>query len=839
MSSAIGEHGGARAVRLHRALHAIWHTPPGVARLSAVNHTIVGRRFMLTALAFFAIGGVAAMLLRTQLAQPQSDFLGPQAYNQIMTMHGTIMMFLFAIPMIEGMAIYLLPKMLGARDLAYPRLSAFGYWCYLFGGSLLLATLFVGAAPDGGWFMYTPLTSLPYSPGIGADAWLLGITFVEISAIAAAVEFVVTILKVRAPGMSLDRMPLFAWYTLVTAFMILAAFPPLILGSILLELERAFHWPFFDPTRGGDPLLWQHLFWLFGHPEVYIIFLPGAAAISTILPVFARRPIVGYTWIVTSIVALGFLSFGLWVHHMFVTGLPELALGVFSAASLLVTVPTAVQIFAWAATLAKGRPVLSVPMLYVLGFFFVFVAGGLTGVMVAVVPFDAQAHDTHFVVAHLHYVLIGGFVFPLLAAAYYWLPQLSGRLPVFHFGKAVFWLIFIGFNLTFLIMHWTGLLGMPRRVFTYAPDLGFDWPNLISSIGAFVMTAGFALFFADLFLQWRYGRLFRRNPWSAGTLEWSMPTPPTAYNFASLPHVGSRDPLHDDPGLPASLAAGRGYLGRAREGRMETLGVTMARGEAEQILVLPNRDYTPLWTALALAIFFAAALAKLYWLAPVGLVLALVFGWRWAASLAPRHDSPPEDAGLGAKLPLHFTLRNSPPALGLVFFLLADAVFFTSLAFGCIYLAVFAPTWPAFAPDRFALEAALVALGGLVLSALAALAAQRMNRNGSRRRNMMLGACALASLVAGAALVSLSIFAAPDPTLHARNALVAFLCAYAALHAALGVVLAGFALVQARRGFVSARRSLSVDVAMGWQAYTAATGIAAIGLVYFVLKTFQ
>src|SRR5690606_10308224 len=335
----------------------------------------------------------------------------------------TMMMFVFAVPMLEGLAVYLIPKMLGARDLAFPRLSAFGYWCYLFGGLVITASLLFDLAPDTGWFMYTPLSSDVHSPGMNADFWLLGITFAEIAAVAAGVELIVSILRLRAHGMSLDRMPLFAWYILVTALMIVIGFPPLILGSILLELERAAGLPFFDVARGGDPLLWQHLFWLFGHPEVYIIFLPAAGIVSTVLPVFARRPLVGYRWAVVAVVTTGFISFGLWVHHMFTVGIPQLALAFFSAASMLVAVPTGIQLFAWLATLWLGRPVPRLPMLWLFGFIVIFVAGGLTGVMLALVPFNWQVHDTHFVVAHMHYVLVGGMLFPLFAGLYYWMPH--------------------------------------------------------------------------------------------------------------------------------------------------------------------------------------------------------------------------------------------------------------------------------------------------------------------------------------------------------------------------------------------------------------------------------
>ncbi|RYD47945.1 MAG: cytochrome c oxidase subunit I, partial [Sphingomonadales bacterium] len=539
--------------------------------------------FILTAFAFFAIGGVLAMLIRAQLATPDSAFVGPAIYNQLFTMHGSIMMFLFAIPMFEGLALYMLPKMLGSRDMAFPRLSAYGWWCYLFGGSILIAALAFGVAPDGGWFMYTPLSSKAFTPGINADVWLLGITFVEISAICAAIEITVSILKLRAPGMRLDQMPLFAWYLLITALMMILAFPPLILGSILLEVERAFGWPFFDPTRGGSPMLWQHLFWLFGHPEVYIIFLPAAGVVSTVLPVMARNAILGYGWIVAALLALAFLSFGLWVHHMFTTGIPHMALGFFSAASALVAIPTAVQIFAWIGTLWTGRPELKLPMLYLLGFFVVFVLGGLTGVMLAMVPFDWQAHDSYFVVAHLHYVLVGGFIFPMLAGAYYWLPHFTGRARVPRLGEAAFWLILIGFNLTFFLMHLTGLLGMPRRIYTYTEEMGWTWLNLLSSVGSFIMAFGFALFAVDVALQIFFSRRSRRNPWRAGTLEWAMPTPAAAYNIASQPHVESREPLADDPGLAVKLARGEGYLGEPRHGWRETLAVNSVSGAVDYV----------------------------------------------------------------------------------------------------------------------------------------------------------------------------------------------------------------------------------------------------------------
>ncbi|BBK39184.1 cytochrome c oxidase subunit I [Allostella sp. ATCC 35155] len=801
-------------------LDALWRTPHGRRGwLSAVNHTNLGRRFIVTACVFFGIGGLLAMLIRIQLATPANAFLNAGLYNQIFTLHGTVMMFLFAIPLFEGMAVYLLPKILGARDLAFPRLTAYGYWCYLFGGSLVVGSLAFGVAPDAGWFMYTPLSSRPYSPGINADIWLIGITFVEVSAVSAAVEIVVSVLKVRTGGMPLSRMPLLAWYLLVTAAMMLVGFPPLILGSILLEIERAFGWPFFDPTRGGDPLLWQHLFWLFGHPEVYIIFLPAAGAVSTMIPVFARRPILGYDWIVVSIVALAFLSFGLWVHHMFAVGIPHLALGFFSAASMLVAIPTAVQIFAWIGTLLAGRPVLRLPMLFVCGFFFIFVAGGLTGVMLAVVPFDWQAHDTHFVVAHLHYVLIGGFLFPMMGAAYYWLPHLTGRMPVYNLGTVSFWLLFVGFNLTFLPMHLTGLLGMPRRVYSYAPDLGWDWLNLLSSVASFVMAMGFALFLADILLQRRFGERAPADPWQAGTLEWAMPTPPPSYNFASQPDLSHPSPSE---ALASEIAAGRHFLGFARNGWRETLAVEAASGRPDQVLLLPGPTLLPLWMGLATALFFVPALFGLYPLTLLGavLVIGLTLAWLW--SMGSRDDPPTVPVGRGLSIVAAPADRRSPLHWGLAAALVADGSLFAALGFGQAFLHLVAPNVPADDP---------VPIGAAAILAAAGLAAAAGAAAGSRVSQARLGIAAAGSALAMAGMLLLPL---PAPTEHAQAAAANALAAFVALHAGMASIAALYSLARLRAGYVSAVRDLALRNTALLAAYAAGTGILALALIHLL-----
>ena len=815
-------------IRLHKQLDAIWKTPSGWGRLSSVNHTILGKRFMVVALVFFAIGGLLSMLIRAQLATPDSAFLGPELYNQIFTMHGTVMMFLFAIPMFEGFAVYMLPKLLGARDMAFPRLTAYGFWCYLFGGTILIVALLLGAAPDGGWFMYTPLSSRPYSPGINADVWLLGITFVEISAVTAAVEIFVTILRMRAPGMSLPRMPLFAWYMLVTAGMMIFGFPPLILGSILLEMERAFDLPFFDPTRGGDPLLWQHLFWLFGHPEVYIIFLPAAGALSTIIPVFAQRPMLGYRAIVAAIVALGFLSFGLWVHHMFTVGIPHMALAFFSAASALVAVPTAVQIFAWIGTLASGRPRWDIPMLYVAGFFIVFVIGGLTGVMLAMVPFNTQAHDSHFVVAHLHYVLFGGFVFPMLAAIYYWLPHISGRQSLYQLSVPAFWLILVGFNLTFFLMHLTGLMGMPRRISTYPSNWGWDWLNLLSSIGGFILTTGLALVLADIVLQFRFGRRFRRDPWRAGTLEWATATPPPSYNFAALPRIDIRADQLDPARIGPRLAAGEGYLGFARNNDQETLAVDIATGEIDHVIVLPRRSFVPLWTALATASVFLALLFKLYWLAPLGALTTLVLFLWWPASLGRRHDMGPVDIGCGETAVLDVEAPGNVTVLANQAAAAMNGTLFASLLFGGLFLLVVAPNWSEMAPLDLPVWPSVCALMAAGAGVVLAWVGRRQNSAG-RPAGGWLTAAAAAQALAAILLVPLML-ALPDPTGHARQAVVLVVLGYAALHCVLGALMAGHGAWRIGRGFVSARRQTELVLAALWTAYAAGATALAMGL---------
>ncbi|WP_245243215.1 cytochrome c oxidase subunit I [Pararhodobacter sp. SW119] len=817
-----------RALSLHREAARVWANDPGFrGQLTAVSHTTLGLRFMATAFVFFAIGGILSMLIRAQLATPQGAFLDTEHYNQIFTMHGSIMMFLFAIPMLEGLGIWLLPKLLGTRDMAFPRLTSLGYWCYLFGGLIMLTALLFGVAPRDGWFMYTPLSGAAHSPGINADVWLLGVTFVEISALAAAVEITVTILRQRAPGMKLTEMPLFAWYMLGTSVMMLAGFPPLIAGSVLLELERAFDWPFFDVARGGDPLLWQHLFWLFGHPEVYIIFLPAAGALSTIIPVMCRTPILGYGAIVAAILGLVFLSFGLWVHHMFTVGIPHMALAFFSAASVLVAVPTAVQIFAWIGTMWKGRPELHLPMYHILGFFLTFVMGGLTGVMLAIVPFNWQAHDTAFVTAHLHYVLIGGFVFPMMAAATYWMPLITGRRRVKGLGEAAFWVIVVGFHGTFFIMHLTGLMGMPRRIDVYPDNPEWIWLNLTSSVFGFVMTIGFAMFALDLVMQATLGKREARDPWRAPTLDWAMPLPSPNYNFASLP--GPTQLSRTGSEVTMDLARGAGLLPGAPRGRRELLVTSVGVARPLHVAVLPGNSALPLVLSASIAIFVLLMLGGLYPLAGAALIPVAALIWVWGRGLVLDSDPAPVEIAPGVRLPVHSRARPTLAQSGLHALLVADGALFASLLFGLAFLSVVTPA-PAAAPATAATLATGLGMAVLVGAlALAAIAAHRAERTIAPGWTLAGSAFNLLALVALAWLA----MQLDDPTAHARDALRAVMAGFVGLHALVATGMAFFALDQYRRGEIDAAMPGALPAWQVWQAFTAVTALIA-AVVLFV-----
>ena len=675
------------------ALEKAWTVPRGIRLLTAVNNTYIGAFYIGAALLFFVLAGILALLMRLQLAVPGATLVGQGTYNQLFTMHGTMMMFLFAVPVVEAIGVLLLPQMLAARDLPFPRLSAFAFWAYLIGGLFFFGSLFMGLAPDGGWFMYPPLTSTRYSPGDNADFWLLGIGFIEISAIAGAIEIIVGVLRTRAPGMSLARMPLFAWAMLVFAAMILFAFPAVILATLLLELERAFGWPFFIADKGGDPLLWQHLFWFFGHPEVYIIFLPAAGMVSMIVPAMAGMPLVGYRLIVVALVATGFFSFGLWVHHMFTTGIPSLSLAFFSAASMAVALPSGIQVFSWIATIAAGRLRLNVPSLFVLGFLAIFTIGGLTGVMVAMVPFDWQAHDSYFIVAHLHYVLFGGMVFPIFAAIYYWAPAFSRRPLSERIGRWSFCLQFVGFNVAFFPMHIAGLMGMPRRIYTYPEGLGWDWPNLISTVGAFMVAAGVLACLIDLAVNFRFSPAHSAGDvWRAGTLEW---LPNGVFGPRSIPAVSDREPLWRSPTLADEAREGRWFLPGTVTGGRETLVSSAVDATPQYVLRVPGPSWRPVLAAAFTAAFFLLLTVKLAGMAAVCGVAALVFVLAWLWQTDPPPGRALVEIGGGIRLPLYVSGPASHSWWAMVALLLVAAALFLSFVFSYFYIWIVSPeVWP-------------------------------------------------------------------------------------------------------------------------------------------------
>jgi cytochrome c oxidase subunit I+III len=810
-------------------LERIWATPRGWRVLSAVNNMVIGLIYLGAAFIFFLLAGILALIMRAQLASPQSTLVSQDFYNQLFTMHGTTMMFLFAVPAVEALGVLLLPQMLAARDLPFPRLSAFAVWAYIVGGLVFFTTIFYDLAPKGGWFMYPPLTLAEYSPGNNADFWLLGIGFIEISAIAGSIEIIVGTLRTRPPGMTLARMPVFAWTMLIFAAMIIFAFPAVILATMLLEIERSFGWPFFTAAKGGDPLLWQHLFWFFGHPEVYIIFLPAAGLVSMIIPTMARTPLIGYRLVVVALLATGFFSFGLWVHHMFTTGIPALSLSFFSAASMAVSLPSGIQVFAWIATMANasGGLRITTSSLFVLGFLFIFVLGGLTGVMVALVPFDWQVHDTYFVVAHFHYVLIGGMVFPLIACIYYWTPMVSRNPLSERLGRWVFWLMFAGFNVAFFPMHATGLMGMPRRVWTYPSGMGWDTLNLISTLGAFVFAAGAGLLLLDVIRRFRTGRS-AQNPWGAGTLEW---LPGGVYGARCIPHVRTREPLWDQPNLAADVEAGRFYLPGAATGRRETLVTSPIEANPQYVLQMPGPGWPPVLAAVFTAAFFLLLTVKAVTIAVICGLIAIVccIVWMWESDPGPGRGAV--DIGRGIRLPVYMSGPQSHAWWAMVVLMLVASSLYLAFVFSYLYLWTVSPAAWSTAPLA-GLPWPLAAAALFGASALAFGAAGRsLGPPGRTRRWTPLLLVAGSGALAAAVIVELAGHwqAGLRPTQSGYSALVYMASVLNGQLAAAVIVMALFAVARHFAGRLDRERRMTFDstALLAW--YTAAQ--AALGLL--------
>jgi len=808
-------------------LEQVWCKPSGWQWLTAINNNFVGVYYVGAAMLFFVLAGVLALLMRTQLALPMNGFLSQEAYNQIFTVHGTAMMFLFAVPAVEALGVLLLPQMLGARDLPFPRLSAYAFWAYLIGGLAFFCSLFFGLAPDGGWFMYPPLTSTAYSPGINADFWLVGIGFIEISAIAGAIEIIVGVLRNRAPGMSLDKMPVFAWAMLVFAVMIIIAFPAVILATTLMELERALGWPFFDATRGGDPLLWQHLFWFFGHPEVYIIFLPAAGAMSTMVAAVARTPLVAHRMVVLSMIATGFISFGVWAHHMFTTGMPAISSGFFSAASMLVSLPAGVQVFAWIATLASGKVRFTTPGLFVIGGLSIFVFGGLTGVMAAMVPFDWQAHDTYFIVAHLHYVLIGGMVLPMFGAIYFWTPMVSARALSERLGRWVFWLMFAGIHVAFLPMHLTGLMGMPRRAYTYLPGRGWEIPNMISTVGAFMFGIAVLLWIIDMARNFRpFGEENAGNVHDAPGLEW---LPNGLYSTRSIPVISSLYPLWDQKNLARDTKAGRYFLPNTATGERETILTSTITAQPQALLIMPTPSGWPIWAAVFTAGFFLLLTVQAYGASVVSGVLAIycVLCWCWQLDAAPPQKTA--NIGAGIRVPTYVTGPQSHGWWAMLITLVVAGMVWSMGIFSHLFLWSRNPADWIGPPDG--LPTIAVVLGYGVAGLVGFAGPWRL-----RRGNVAVGA----SLVALSAALIGAVWAVDiigwtaaglNAKASAHGAMAAFFLSWQGFFAAIGALMGLYILARLAKGLLAADRPSTADLIGMFLIYTAVQGAVSALLV--------
>jgi cytochrome c oxidase subunit 1/cytochrome c oxidase subunit I+III len=612
-------------LRLKERLLALWERPHNLwGWFATVDHKEIGKRYLVTAFLFLLVGGIEALLIRTQLARPDAGLLTPEQYDQIFTMHGVTMIFWYALPILSGFANYLIPLMGGMRDMAYPRLNAFTYWTFLASGLFLYVSPFLGQAPHGGWFAYVPYTNVVYSPGLNMDFYALALLFLTISTSAGAINFITTILRLRAPGMAISRMPLFFYSTLTISASILLASPPLTAACVFLELDRRWGTHFYDVNQGGSVFMWQQLFWFFGHPWVYIIFLPATGMISMIIPTFARRPIVGYTYVALATVLTGAVGFGVWIHHMFATGEPHMSMSFFSAASMTISVFSAVQVFAWIATLAGGAPVLTTSMLFAVGFLVVFVIGGLNGIVTAVIPFDWQLTDTYFVVSHLHYVLVGANMFPVFAGFYYWLPKITGRMLDERLGKWSFWTMFAGFNLVFFPMHVVGILGMTRRIYTYPDGLGWNSWNMIETIGAYILAVGVLMSIVNFFRSLRVGAYASRDPWGAGTLEWDTESPPEVYGSERVPLVASRFPLWDDFDEHYDPEDDR-----ALDEQRVAAVTTVLDAEPVGVAKMADDTLTPIALAIALTVLFSALLFKAMWVALAAVIVSLVIAAAW------------------------------------------------------------------------------------------------------------------------------------------------------------------------------------------------------------------
>ena len=635
--------------------------------LTTVDHKRIGMLYLVTGLSWFAVGGLEAVIMRAQLQGPNGRVVSAETFNQLFTMHGTTMIFLVVMPLSAAFFNFLIPLQIGARDVAFPRLNAFSYWVYLFGSLFMNASWLIGAAPNGGWFGYAPLTTLGYAPGLNIDFWMLGLQILGVSSLAAAFNFITTIINMRAPGMNLMRMPMFTWMSFIVQFLLVLAFPVITIALVFLQFDRFFGTQFYETAAGADPLLWQHLFWIFGHPEVYILILPAFGLVSEVLPTFSRKPLFGYPVMVYSGMLIAFLGFGVWAHHMFAVGMGPIADSVFAVSTMLIAIPTGVKIFNWIFTMWGGNIRFTVAMKYAITLVGLFTIGGISGVMHSSPPADLQQTDTYFIVAHFNYVLVAGSLMGLWAGIYYYFPKITGRMLSEKIGNWHFWITFVGVNLTFMPMHWSGLYGMPRRIYTYPEGQGWDVFNMMSSVGAYLQAFAGLIFAYNIFKSWRGGEIAGNDPWGAPSLEWSIPSPPPEYNFVHIPTVTSRYPLWDvkSPGLTTSVphtkhgdervdvSTGGMHSGsfHAHTNPGTPQGASNPHATQERIktarelgITMPNPTIRPLFVALFMVLMFGSLLLiheDKFWIAIGGVItfaLAMTFTlYSWL--LTPLEDA--------------------------------------------------------------------------------------------------------------------------------------------------------------------------------------------------------
>ncbi len=807
-----------------------WETTPGWRGvLSTVDHKTIGIRYLVTAILFLVIGGIEALIMRTQLAVSGEHLVSANAYNELFSLHGVTMIFLYAAPVLSGFSNYLWPLMLGSRDMAYPRLNALSYWTYLVAGIFLYTSIPLGAVPNAGWFDYVPYAARQYNPGMNIDFYALSLLLLAVSTTVGSVNFITTLFKTRAPGMSLNRLPIIVWGTLTASISNLFALPALSAAVIMLFLDRRYGTRFFDASAGGHPLLWQHLFWMFGHPWVYIVVLPAMGIVSDALPTFCRRPLVGYTFVALATVTTALLGFGVWLHHMFAVGIPPLALAFFGGASVFITIPSAVAVFAWLATLWDGRPWYPAAMKFIVGFILLFVIGGVSGVMTAAVPFDLQLTDTYFVVAHLHYVLVGINVFPVIAGVYYWFPKFTGRLMNERLGTWNFWTMFIGTNLLFFPMHIVGLLGMPRRIYTYPAGLGWDVYNLLETVGAFVFAAGVLMFAVNVWRSRTRGAIAGPNPWDGPTLEWSVPSPPPPYNFATLPIVASRHPLWESwlqEGSGRTVLSGGPQL---LDGR-ETFATTPLDAEPSAIMRMPGDSYLPFVLAAFLAVVAYGLLFGLLWLAAAGLVgaMATTIAWLWpdaATAFAGFVDTQLGD------LPVGTSGARSVGRWGMIAVVATESAFFAYFLFSYFYLSSMSSNpWPSSTPS---LALPLVNTGILLTSSVTAIWAERgIQRNAQTR----LRAGLAMSIGLGVLFLALQVVEYSreplSPTHDAYGSLFYTITGFHGAHVFIGLVMLTVVLVRAMRGHFTAGQHEAVSNATLYWHFVDAVWLAVFTTLY-------